>query len=386
MQVYDESFAEDFDFDVLDPTPLPRSWSRCRSSVVLTLDRVVDNDFADSQFLPHGNLPPGVDFSNDPLLQGRNFSYLDTQLSRLGTPTSPSCRSTPLRCRWARFPRDAKMPTRSPQAEFDYEPNGFAGGRTRPRRMRQRVSSAIEGPGQQAKVRVLRPATFTTTTARPGRLFISQTAHEQDHIVKAYAFRAEQCKVPQVRSRMLAHLLNVHEDLRRPASPLALVCRLRAAASQPTRTDLPLRTRRRLLEKDQDSSRARSKPAPPMAPMPPAQGARRRARRGGAVLRDHCPRRRWGDPERWPSPCRPDDRRRPPVLYTQSSCSPASRPFADLAGARCRQGLRLGRLSRTTSPSGQRRSRPLLEAAEVASLIQAASRSPGQPPQLREEV
>jgi catalase len=77
------------DFDILDPTKIiPEEEVRLRPIGRLVLDRCVDNFFAETEQVAFctQNIVPGIDFSNDPLLQGRNFSYLDTQLKRLGSP------------------------------------------------------------------------------------------------------------------------------------------------------------------------------------------------------------------------------------------------------------------------------------------------------------
>jgi catalase len=78
-----------FDFDILDPTKLwPEELIPVKRIGKLTLNRNVDNFFAETEqvaFCP-ANIIPGIDFSNDPLLQGRLFSYEDTQLTRLGGP------------------------------------------------------------------------------------------------------------------------------------------------------------------------------------------------------------------------------------------------------------------------------------------------------------
>ena len=89
MQLFDDEFAESFDFDVLDATKLiPEELVPVKRVGRLVLDRVVDNFFAETEQVAFctQNVVPGVDFSEDPLLQGRNFSYLDTQLKRLGSP------------------------------------------------------------------------------------------------------------------------------------------------------------------------------------------------------------------------------------------------------------------------------------------------------------
>ena len=88
FQLFDQKFADSFEFDVLDPTKLiPEEVLPPVPVGRLVLDRMPDNFFAETEqvaFMTQ-NVPPGIDFSNDPLLQGRNFSYLDTQLKRLGS-------------------------------------------------------------------------------------------------------------------------------------------------------------------------------------------------------------------------------------------------------------------------------------------------------------
>ena len=97
VQAFDDEFADSFEFDILDPTKLiPEEAVPVRRIGRLVLDRVVDNFFAETEQVAFctQNVVPGIDFTDDPLLQGRNFSYLDTQLKRLGAPTSRTCRST----------------------------------------------------------------------------------------------------------------------------------------------------------------------------------------------------------------------------------------------------------------------------------------------------
>ena len=89
LQLFDEAFAKQFDFDVLDATKLiPEEILPIRIVGRLVFDRVVNNFFAETEQVAFctSNIVPGIDFSNDPLLAGRNFSYLDTQLKRLGRP------------------------------------------------------------------------------------------------------------------------------------------------------------------------------------------------------------------------------------------------------------------------------------------------------------
>jgi hypothetical protein len=92
VQLFDQEFADSFDFDVLDPTKIiPEEILKPQPIGRLVLDRMPDNFFAETEqvaFMTQ-NVPPGIDFSNDPLLQGRNFSDLDTQLKRRGGPHLP---------------------------------------------------------------------------------------------------------------------------------------------------------------------------------------------------------------------------------------------------------------------------------------------------------
>ncbi|MCM3360341.1 catalase, partial [Psychrobacillus sp. MER TA 171] len=89
VQMIDPADADTFDFDLLDPTKLvPEELVPVRPIGRMTLNRNPDNFFAETEqvaFHP-GHVVPGIDFTNDPLLQGRLFSYTDTQLSRLGGP------------------------------------------------------------------------------------------------------------------------------------------------------------------------------------------------------------------------------------------------------------------------------------------------------------
>ena len=106
LQLFDEDFADRFDFDVLDATKIiPEELVPLRPVGRLVLDRMVDNFFAETEQVAFctQNIVPGIDFTNDPLLQGRNFSYLDTQLKRLGGPNfthlpinAPKCPVPPL--------------------------------------------------------------------------------------------------------------------------------------------------------------------------------------------------------------------------------------------------------------------------------------------------
>src|ERR1700748_417476 len=128
LQLFDDEFADQFDFDVLDPTKLiPEEEVPVRPVGRLVLDRVVDNFFAETEQVAFctQNVIPGVDFTDDPLLQGRNFPYPDTQLKRLGSPNFTNLPINAPKCPYANFQRDGQMAMTTPPGRANYEPNSW---------------------------------------------------------------------------------------------------------------------------------------------------------------------------------------------------------------------------------------------------------------------
>ena len=161
------------------------------------------------------NIIPGIDFTNDPLLRGRNFSYLDTQLKRLGGPNFTHLPVNAPKCPVAHFQQDGHMAMANPQGRVNYEPSSWdppgpredpvAGFRTYP-----------DGQGDQAgPKRRLRPESFADHYSQARQFFISQTETEQQHITDAFVFELSKCGKTAIRSRMVAALRNVDEDLAR---------------------------------------------------------------------------------------------------------------------------------------------------------------------------
>jgi catalase len=135
LQLFDDDFADAFDFDVLDATKIiPEEEIPVRIVGRLVLNRCVDNFFAETEQVAFhtGNVVPGIDFTNDPLLQGRNFSYLDTQLKRLGGPNFTHLPVNAPRCPFHHFQQDGHMAFYNPTGRANYEPNSWGGeiGRT----------------------------------------------------------------------------------------------------------------------------------------------------------------------------------------------------------------------------------------------------------------
>jgi catalase len=240
LQLFDQDFADGFDFDILDPTKIiPEEVLEPIPVGRLVLDRMPDNFFADTEqvaFMTQ-NVPPGIDFSNDPLLQGRNFSYLDTQLKRLGSPNFTHIPVNAPKCPFHHFQQDGHMAMRNPVGRANYQPNSWGEG---PRESPQRGFRSFAAEEEGRKVR-LRPESFADHYSQARQFFISQTATEQRHIVMALTFELSKCENPAIRERMVSHLLNVDETLGTAVADKLGIRDLPepADAAAPPRDDLP---------------------------------------------------------------------------------------------------------------------------------------------------
>ncbi len=128
LQLFDEKFAKKFAFDILDATKIiPEEEVPIRKVGRLVLNKCVDNFFAETEQVAFctQNIVRGIDFSNDPLLQGRNFSYLDTQLKRLGSPNFTHLPINAPKCPFALLQQDGHMAMSNPKGRVNYEPNSW---------------------------------------------------------------------------------------------------------------------------------------------------------------------------------------------------------------------------------------------------------------------
>ncbi|MFN3718872.1 MAG: catalase C [Rhizobium rhizophilum] len=239
VQLFDQEFADSFDFDVLDPTKIiPEEILAPVAIGRLVLDRMPDNFFAETEqvaFMTQ-NVPPGIDFSNDPLLQGRNFSYLDTQLKRLGGPNFTHLPINAPKCPFATFQQDGHMAMRNPVGKVNYQPNSFGVG---PRESPTRGYRHFPAEEQGTKVR-LRPESFADHYSQARQFYISQTPPEQRHIAAALTFELSKVETAVIRERMVSHLLNIDETLANTvAQKLGFQSMPKPAdAAMPTRQDL----------------------------------------------------------------------------------------------------------------------------------------------------
>ena len=211
VQLFDDDFADQFEFDVLDATKIiPEEQIPVRIIGEFVLDGLVDNFFAETEQVAFctQNVVPGVGFTNDPLLQGRNFSYLDTQLKRLGGPNFTHIPINAPRCPVHNFQQDGHMNMRNPKGRVNYEPNSWGGPRESPTTGYRHFEAAENGRKVQE-----RPGTFSDHYSQARQFFISQTAIEQKHIGDALVFELSKCERIDIRERMVAHLRNIDERL-----------------------------------------------------------------------------------------------------------------------------------------------------------------------------
>ncbi|MBV1688476.1 catalase [Novosphingobium sp. G106] len=260
VQLFDDAFADSFDFDVLDATKLiPEELVPVRVVGRLVLDRVVDNFFAETEQVAFctQNVPPGIDFSNDPLLQGRNFSYLDTQIKRLGSPNFTHIPINAPKCPMAHFQQDGHMAMHNPKGRANYEPNSWGptqgGPREDPVRGFTSFAEVAEGPKQR-----VRSETFADHYSQARQFFVSQTPIEQKHIGDALVFELSKVERPDIRSRVVSHLRNVDTALATTvADGLGLAMPDAAVAAREPITDLPASDKLSIVKNGPDSFKGR---------------------------------------------------------------------------------------------------------------------------------
>lgn len=210
LQVFDEEFCENFPFDVLDSTKLiPEEEIPIIIVGRLVLNRCVDNFFAETEQVAFctQNIIPGIDFTDDPLLQGRNFSYLDTQLKRLGSPNFTQLPINAPKCPFANFQQDGHMAFHNPVGRANYNPNSWHEG---PREDPNQGFKSHPEKVSNIKLRG-RSEKFADHYSQARQFYISQNPIEQKHIIDALVFELSKVEKKEIRERMVSHLLNIDE-------------------------------------------------------------------------------------------------------------------------------------------------------------------------------
>ncbi|MDT0687751.1 catalase [Autumnicola psychrophila] len=215
FQIVPEEDEHKFDFDLLDPTKLiPEEMVPVKRIGKMTLNRNPDNFFAETEqvaFHP-GHVVPGIDFTNDPLLQGRLFSYTDTQLSRLG---SPNFNEIPINRPVNEIhnnQRDAHMRMTVNKGKTAYFPNSIGGGCPHLAKIAEGGFHHYEERIDAKKIRE-RSESFNDHFSQPALFYRSLTAHEQEHVVQAYSFELGKCTYDHIKQRMLYILAQIDETL-----------------------------------------------------------------------------------------------------------------------------------------------------------------------------
>ncbi len=240
VQLFDEEFANNFPFDVLDATKLiPEEILPLRIIGKMVLTRNVENYFAETEQVAFAttDIVPGIDFTNDPLLQGRNLSYIDTQLSRLGGPNYEQIPINAPRCPVMNMQRDGHMTMRPQKGRVSYSPSSLE--TDTPRQDPHNGFTSFKAQESGDKLRV-RPESFADHFSQALLFFNSQTECEQGHIISAFIFELSKVETKAVRTRMLGQLANVDVKIaQRVANGLGMRDLITPApTSTPARTDL----------------------------------------------------------------------------------------------------------------------------------------------------
>lgn len=215
VQIIPEEDEHKFDFDLLDPTKLiPEEEVPVQLVGTLTLNRNPDNFFAETEqiaFHP-GHLVPGIDFSNDPLLQGRLFSYTDTQLSRLGSPNFheiPINRSVNT---VHNNQRDGHMRQQIAKGKVSYEPNTLGGGCPFQSMMKDGGFTSHEERIDGKKIRA-RSRSFVDHYSQAKLFYNSQSGPEKTHLQNALIFELSKVTIPAIRERVVGQLNFINKEL-----------------------------------------------------------------------------------------------------------------------------------------------------------------------------
>lgn len=215
IQVISEDYAENFEFDILDPTKLiPEEDIPLTMIGKMTLNRNVDNAFAEieqSAFHP-GHVVPGIDFTNDPLLQGRLFSYTDTQLIRLGGPNFHELPINRPVNGYYNNQRDGYNRIAINTANIAYHKNSLAGNKPDTTSPEEGGYEHYQEKVEGKKIRAV-SSSFDDHFSQPRMFYRSMSDWEKDHIVEAYSFELGKCDMPIRQMNVNNVLANIDLEL-----------------------------------------------------------------------------------------------------------------------------------------------------------------------------
>ncbi|WP_030405944.1 catalase [Streptomyces albus] len=202
--------------DLLDPTKIvPEEWAPVQPIGLMTLTANPSNFFAETEqvaFHP-GHLVPGIDITDDPLLAGRLFSYIDTQITRLGGPNFAQIPVNRPHAPINDMLRDGLHQTAVHSGVAPYRPNSLDGGC--PFLAGAAEGAYVETPvtvPESTKVRAA-PASFADHTSHPRRFYLSLDPVEREHVIAAYTFELSKCYEQAVKERNLRVLADIDPEL-----------------------------------------------------------------------------------------------------------------------------------------------------------------------------
>ncbi|MGW7361461.1 catalase [Streptomyces sp. NPDC054802] len=217
IQTFPDNPEQTFEgIDLLDPTNIvPEEMAPVRPIGLLTLNANPSNFFAETEqvaFHP-GHLVPGIDITDDPLLSGRLFSYLDTQITRLGGPNFAQIPVNRTHAPVNDMLRDGMHQTAVHRGVAPYRPNSLDGGC--PFQAGADLGAYIEVPHEVPAAKKVReaPETFADHFSQPRRFWLSMTPVERQHIIAAYSFELGKCYEQAVKERGLRVLANIDPEL-----------------------------------------------------------------------------------------------------------------------------------------------------------------------------
>lgn len=215
LQIVGQKDEHKFEFDLLDPTKLiPEEMVPVKIIGKMTLNKNPENFFAETEqvaFLP-GHIIPGIDFTNDPLLQGRLFSYRDTQLSRLGSPNFHQIPINRPIVPTHNNQRDGHMQMDIPKGQTAYFPNSLSGGCPHLAKMSEGAFTHYEERIDARKIRT-RSESFSDHFSQPALFYRSLADYEKQHVTDAYIFELGKCTHQHIQERMLYVIAQIDQDL-----------------------------------------------------------------------------------------------------------------------------------------------------------------------------
>ena len=215
VQIIPEADEFKYDFDILDPTKIvPEELVPVTVIGKMVLNRNPDNFFAETEqvaFHP-GHVVPGIDFSNDPLLQGRLFSYTDTQLSRLGSPNFHEIPINRSVSPTHNNQRDGHMRQEINKGRVSYHPNSLGGGCPLQAKIAEGGFASFNERIDAGKIRE-RSESFSDHFGQATLFFNSQTEVEKNHIIKALRFELGKVETVAIRVRTLGLLSQIDATL-----------------------------------------------------------------------------------------------------------------------------------------------------------------------------